>query len=69
VAGANVRSSALSNGQEVTTFQGQDFTVNLPSSGPTITTASAGTANIVFTDVQGTNGVIHVVDAVLVPAL
>jgi len=68
VAGAHVRSSALSNGQEVTTFQGQDFTINL-GSGASITTASGGTANIVLTDVQGTNGVIHVVDAVLVPVL
>jgi uncharacterized surface protein with fasciclin (FAS1) repeats len=68
VAGANVRSSALSNGQVVTTFQGDDFTINL-GSGASITTSSGGSANIVLTDVQGTNGVIHVVDAVLVPAL
>jgi uncharacterized surface protein with fasciclin (FAS1) repeats len=68
VAGANVRSNQLSNGQTVTTFQGQDFTINL-GSGASITTASSGSANIVLTDVQGTNGVIHVVDAVLVPAL
>jgi uncharacterized surface protein with fasciclin (FAS1) repeats len=68
VAGANVRSAALSNGQVVTTFQGDDFTINL-GSGASITTSSGGSANIVLTDVQGTNGVIHVVDAVLVPAL
>lgn len=67
VAGANVRSSALTNGQMVTTLNGEEFTVNISGSNVTITSASGGTATVVLTDVQATNGVIHVLNAVIIP--
>ncbi|KRD58415.1 fasciclin [Flavobacterium sp. Root935] len=66
VTGANVQSSALTNGQVVSTFAGQNFTVNL-TGGPKITDASNRVSNIIATDVQCSNGIIHVIDKVLLP--
>lgn len=66
VAAGNVRSTQLSNGQEVTTVNTEKFTINIGSS-VTITDAKGNTSNVVLTDVQGTNGVIHVIDKVLLP--
>lgn len=67
VAGANVLSSTLTDGQVVTSFEGTDFTINLPASGATVTDANGNTVNIIATDVQGTNGVVHVIDGVILP--
>lgn len=66
VSGANVRSTQLTNGQQVTTFQGGTFTVNL-SDGAKITDAKNRIANIIATDVQGGNGVVHAIDRVILP--
>ena len=64
VAGANVLSTNLTNGMEVTTLNGK-FTVNISGTSVTLTDESGATANVVATDVQGTNGVVHVIDKVL----
>lgn len=69
VAGANVRSTALTNGQVVSTVNGQTFTVNITGGNVTIKDATGATANVVLTDVQATNGVIHVLDKVILPNL
>lgn len=66
VSGANVRSSALTEGQSVTTFQGGTFTIGL-AGGPKITDAQGRVANIIATDVQGSNGVVHAIDKVILP--
>lgn len=66
VTGANVQSSALTNGQVVNTFASQNFTVNL-TGGAKITDASNRISNIIATDVQCSNGIIHVIDKVLLP--
>jgi uncharacterized surface protein with fasciclin (FAS1) repeats len=67
VSGAgNVRSSNLSDGMIVPTLGGKTFSINLSVNPPQIV-ADQNTANIIFTDVQGTNGVIHVIDAVILP--
>jgi transforming growth factor-beta-induced protein len=66
VGGANVRAGDLSDGQQVATLNTQSFTVNL-SAAPSITDARGRTANIVATDVQGANGVVHVIDRVILP--
>jgi len=63
----NVRSGDLMNGN-VTTLQGTDITINLDGDNPTITDGNGDVANIVATDVQGTNGVVHVIDFVIQPA-
>ncbi|MRX67286.1 fasciclin domain-containing protein [Flavobacterium resistens] len=66
VAGANVLSSSLTNGQIVSTFAGQNFTIGL-TGGAKITDANNRVSNIIATDVQCSNGVIHVIDKVLLP--
>lgn len=66
VADANVLSTSLTNGQVVNTFAGQSFTVNL-TGGAKITDASGRVSTIVATDVQCSNGIIHVIDKVLLP--
>ncbi|OXA76194.1 Uncaracterized surface protein containing fasciclin (FAS1) repeats [Flavobacterium aquidurense] len=66
VAGANVQSTALTNGQVVSTFAGQNFTIGL-TGGAKITDASNRVSTIVATDVQCSNGIIHVIDKVLLP--
>jgi transforming growth factor-beta-induced protein len=63
---ATVPSSALSNGQVVTTVEGSTFTVNLGGS-VTITDGSGETVDVIVTDVPATNGVVHVIDAVILP--
>ncbi len=68
VAGANVRSGDLSDGQVVQTVNGSNFTINLGGAA-TITDEQGSTANIVLTDVQATNGVIHVLDKIILPTL
>ena len=67
VTGANVLSTNLTAGN-VTTFQGQDITIGL-TGGAKITDANNRITNIIATDVQSSNGVIHAIDQVLLPAL
>lgn len=64
VAGANVLSSDLTDGMVVNTLTGS-FTVNIAGSTVTLTDESGATVNVIATDVQGTNGVVHVIDKVL----
>lgn len=66
VASGNVRSTDLTDGIVVTTLNGETFTINLGES-VTITDARGNTSNVILTDVQGTNGVIHVLDTVILP--
>ena len=61
-----MQSTSLTNGQVVSTFAGQNFTIGL-TGGATITDASSRVSNIVATDVQCSNGIIHVIDKVLSP--
>jgi uncharacterized surface protein with fasciclin (FAS1) repeats len=62
VVGAQALSTDLTNGQTVTTLQGQAVTVTINADGVFINNAQVTVADIV-TD----NGVIHVIDAVLLP--
>ncbi|SFT06955.1 Uncaracterized surface protein containing fasciclin (FAS1) repeats [Zhouia amylolytica] len=66
IAGSNVTAGSLTDGQMATTFQGEDLTFDL-SDGAKITDASDAQANIIATDVQCNNGIIHAVDKVLIP--
>ncbi len=68
VAGANVLASTLTNNQMVTTFQGQSFTITT-TGGAKITDANGRMSNIILTDVQASNGVIHAIDKVVLPNL
>jgi uncharacterized surface protein with fasciclin (FAS1) repeats len=56
------------DGQKVTTVNGATFTVAVADGGSVTLTDTAGNkAAVVATDVPATNGVIHVIDAVLLP--
>jgi len=60
----NVRAGDLMNGS-VTTLLGADITVDV--SGPSITDENGDVADIIITDVQGSNGVVHAIDFVIQP--
>jgi uncharacterized surface protein with fasciclin (FAS1) repeats len=66
VAGANVRAEAITDDADVTTFQGGTFSIDLDGAAPVIN-AGSSTATIIATNVQGTNGVVHAIDGVLLP--
>jgi uncharacterized surface protein with fasciclin (FAS1) repeats len=56
------------DGQEVTTVNGATFTVAVGDDGSvTLTDAAGGVVTVVQTDVEASNGVIHVIDGVLMP--
>lgn len=65
VANANVQSSQLTNEQSITSLGG-NLTVNL-SDGAKLETTSGQLVNIALPDVQGSNGVVHAVESVLLP--
>jgi len=67
VGGANVTADMLSDNMTVTTLGG-DITANI-SGGATLTDANGRISNIVATNVQTANGVIHVIDKVVLPNL
>ena len=67
VLSGNIRSTALSDDMSVTTVNGEGFTIDLSGNAPTITDAQNRSSTIVATDVQATNGVIHVLDTVILP--
>ena len=57
------------DGQQITTVNGAAITVGVADDGSVTLTDTAGNdVAVVATDVQANNGVIHVIDAVLLPA-
>ena len=66
---ADIVAQAQANGGSttVTTVQGEDLTVNVSGSTVTITDAAGGTATVTTPDLAQSNGVIHGIDAVLMP--
>jgi uncharacterized surface protein with fasciclin (FAS1) repeats len=66
VTGTNVLAANLQDNMEVTTFQGEKLTVNLEG-GAKITDANGRISTITATDVQASNGVVHVINKVLLP--
>ena len=55
------------DGKAVKTVQGGEVTVGVKDSKVTLRDANKGVANVTATDVKASNGVIHVIDAVLMP--
>jgi uncharacterized surface protein with fasciclin (FAS1) repeats len=62
-----VPSSSLKATQTVPTLEGGTITINVNDGKATITDGQGNVSNIVKTDVKAKNGVIHVIDAVLLP--
>ena len=62
VVGDSVMSNTLTNGQIVTTLQGSNATVSINPSGVYI-----NNAQVTVTDILASNGVVHVIDLVLLP--
>ena len=62
VLGAEVLSSDLTDGQTATTLFGQDIAVSIDANGVQI-----NGANVTVADVRTLNGVVHVLDAVILP--
>jgi uncharacterized surface protein with fasciclin (FAS1) repeats len=58
-----VMSGDLSDGMMATTVQGSDITIGV-SEGVTV-----NDANVVAADIEASNGVIHVIDAVILPSM
>ena len=63
VVGDSVMSGMLSNNQIVTTLLGTDITVTINSNGDVY----IDNAMVTVVDLVGDNGVVHVIDAVLLP--
>ena len=63
VIAGKVMSTDLSNGMTATTVNGADVTI-MTEGGVTV-----NGANVVAADVEASNGVIHVIDAVILPAM
>ena len=63
VASGQVLSTQLTNGQNITTLRtgARPLVVNLTGG------AKIGTSNVVAADVRGLNGVVHVIDSVMLP--
>ncbi len=66
---ADLASNAMAHGgkAELTTVQGEKLTVSKAGMGWKVTDAKGGSAMITIADVMQSNGVIHVVDTVLMP--
>ena len=67
VGGSNILSSTLTDGMTVTTL-GDTFTINT-TSGVTFLDQNDRTGNVIVADVQASNGIIHVIDKVILQNL
>ncbi len=68
VLGSKVPKASVPAGKAITTVQGGFFKVDAVGTGLVITDGRNRKSNIVITDVPASNGVIHAVDKVLLPA-
>jgi len=66
VASATVTSDQLTAGQVLTTLQGETLTVNL-TGGVSFIDADGASAAVTTADISATNGVVHLIDKVLLP--
>jgi len=70
VADVAAKSTDLKDGQMITTLQGEDVTVGIDGSTVSIKDKQAedvAAANVLIADVEASNGVVHVIDQVLLP--
>merc|ERR1712048_575631 len=62
VAAGDLKSTNLKNGEQITTLEGKNVTVAITGTTVKINDATVTTANV-----NATNGVVHIIDAVLLP--
>jgi uncharacterized surface protein with fasciclin (FAS1) repeats len=67
VISGSVLSTDLSDGLEVTTVQGGTLTVDITEEGVFFVDANGGRSQVTTPDVETSNGVVHIIDAVLLP--
>ncbi len=67
VAGTAAFSTDLSNGQKITTFQGEEVGINIKNNTVHVEDATDENASVVIPDVEASNGVVHVINKVLLP--
>lgn len=67
VVASKAMSSDLSDGQTITTVQGGTLTVKINGSDVTLTDAKGNVSKVVKADIPASNGVIHVIDSVVLP--
>ena len=67
VIAGRIFSSDLTNGAKPTTLNGGNVTIDLTSGATIEGSGNSSAANIVATNIMATNGVIHVIDKVLLP--
>lgn len=65
---ANVTADMLADDMKINTIGGE-ITANKVADGATLTDANGRVSKIIFTDVQASNGVVHVIDKVILPPL
>ncbi|GAB3232842.1 fasciclin domain-containing protein [Hymenobacter seoulensis] len=68
VVAGNVMAADLTDGQVIKTVQGESLTVSLAGGTVKIKDAKGGTATVTQPDIKATNGVVHSIDTVLMPA-
>ncbi|MFN2395044.1 MAG: fasciclin domain-containing protein [Bacteroidales bacterium] len=69
VVAGDVMSGDLSDGQVITTLLGQDLTVSIDGEDVFIVDSEGNQAQVTVPDLEADNGVVHVVDGVLIPDL
>jgi len=67
VVAGKVMSSDLSNGQVVKTVQGANLTVRIMDGKVMLEDATGAMAEVVTADIEATNGVVHVINSVVLP--
>jgi len=66
VVSGSVLSSALKNGEHIKTLEGADVNVTITKEG-NVTTVMIDKATVTIADVKATNGVVHIINKVLIP--
>ena len=67
VAGTAAFSTDLSDGQTIETFQKENVGISISDSGVEIIDATGTNAKVITADVKASNGVVHIIDKVLLP--
>ncbi len=68
VVAGKLEAADLKDGQKLKTVEGDELTVRTTGGKVTLTDAKGGSATVAVPDVGQSNGVIHVIDTVLMPA-